>query len=674
VRMARVENLLARIAGTRSTGAVLLAAHYDSVPAAPGAADDAAGVAAVVEAIRILKAGPPPRNDVILLLTDGEELGLLGARAFVEQHAWAKDVRMVLNFEARGTSGPSQMFETSAGNGAIVAAWAAIVPNPTGSSVTYEVYKRLPNDTDFSEFRRLQTAGLNFAFVGGWERYHTPGDAPTALDRGSLQHHGEAALRLARRFASIDLGGLQSRDAVYFSLPLVNAAPHYSSLWAVPLVVAAALLFVIAFVRARRRLETSIGGFILALLVFAAYTGASGYFGWRFGRLASDFHHRWLPDGPVLTSGAYAAAMVALIGTAWLALYVLLRKKFAAHSIAFGALFILLVAAGATAWFLAGASYVAIWPLAGGLLAAMAASTAKPEVGPGAARVAAVAAFSVPAMLILWPLVYALQCTMGLAPESGAAMAVLTALAMGALALPIEFIVERRRWWPAGIAAIAALACLAVAVTETRYSARQPRPANLYYVLDADAKAANWAARVSRPDAWFVQFLGPSPKQGRPPAMVPPWLSVDGVPGFLNGEAPVADVPAPRATLVSAVPTEGGRNVTFRVEPGREGNELSVWVNGVPALDVSVDGKRVGLDAVHRAPDDTAWTLNYMNAPASGTTVALTLKGPAKLTVGVVERAFGLPVLPGRTYSPRPAWLMPIQDGDMTIVRRTYTF
>ena len=674
VRMARVENILARISGTNSTGAVLLASHYDSVPAAPGAADAGSGVAAVLEAVRALRTAPPPRNDVILLLTDAEELGLLGATAFVEQHPWAKDVRMVMNFEARGTQGPSWMFETSAGNGAVAAEWASLVPKPAGSSLACEVYKRLPNDTDFTVFRTLKTAGLNFSFVGGWEHYHTPGDSVAALDRGSLQHHGEAALRLARRFASMDLGSLRAPDAVYFSLPLLDVAPHYSTAWAVPFAVAATVLFVIAVVRARRRREASIGGVILAAFFFAAFAGASGYLGWRYGRLAGGLHDRWLPEGNVLMSGAYAATMVAGIVAVWLALYVLARKKFAAGSIALGALAVWVVSALLSSWFMAGASFLAVWPLLGAILAAAVAAGARPDAPPRAWRALVALLCSVPAVVIVWPLVDALFCTMGLAPESGAAMGALTALGLGAVAMPTEFIVERRRWWPAGIAATTAVAFLAVAASETRYSDRHPRRVNLYYVMDADAQKANWAARVSRSDAWTGQFLGASPKKGRPQALVPPWSSVDGVPGFLNGEAPVVSLPAPQAALLSAVPTEGGRNLTFRATPGREGDELSVWVNGVPALDVYVDGTRIAGMTAMRAPDDTSWTLNYMNAPASGATVSLTLKGSGRLTVAVVERSFGLPDIPGMAITPRPASLMPVQDGDMTIVRRTYTF
>lgn len=674
LRMARVENILARIAGTDSTGAVLLASHYDSVPAAPGAADAASGVAAILEAVRALKTGPPPRNDVILLLTDAEELGLLGAKAFVEQHPWANDVRMVMNFEARGTHGPAWMFETSAGNGAIVAEWASLVPKAAGSSLTYEVYKRLPNDTDFTEFKRLRTAGLNFAFVGGQERYHTPGDNAAALERGSLQHHGEAALHLTRRFASMDLGSLQARDAVYFSLPLLNVAPHYSTMWAVALAAAAAVLWVVAVVRARRRREAGIGGIILAVLIYAAFTGAAGYLGWRFGRLAGAAHERWLQEGPILTSGMYAAAMVAGIVTVWLALYVLLRKRFAAQSIALGAAFLLLAAAAVSAWFAAGASYVAAWPLIGSLLAVMAASPRQTDAPRGVGRTVGVMLLATPAILILWPLAHSFFVAMGLAPEGGAAMAVTAALAMGALAIPFELIVERRRWWPAGAAAAVTIACLAMAVTGTRYSDRHPKPANVVYALDADKQMASWAARVDRPDGWFGQFLGAAPRAGRPPALVQPWSSANGVPGFLHADAPAADLPAPTATLIRAYPTEGGRYVTFRVAPGREGNMLSVWVNGVPALDISVDGKQVSGAFARRAPDDTAWTLEYFNAPASGAVVSMTLRGSRGLTVAVTERAHGLPDLPGTSVTPRPASLVPIQSGDTTSVRRTYAF
>ena len=687
VRAARVENLVCRIPGTASTGAVLLAAHNDSVPAGPGASDDGAGIAAIVEAVRALRAGPGLRNDVIVLLTDAEEFGMLGAQAFATQHPRARDVRMVLNFEARGTSGPAQMFETSAGNGAIVGAWASEVPRPAGSSLTYEIYRRLPNDTDFSILKKLDAAGLNFAVIGNPERYHTPLDTAAALDRGSLQHLGGAALALARRFGGMDLAALRARDAVYFSLPVAGVVLRYSSLLALPLAAAALALAILALVSAVRRRETSVGGVILAAIVFAIFVAGAGFLGWRFGRIANVLHARWLPDGDALWSAPWAAALAGVVVTAWLALYPALRRLFAAHSIAFGALAVLIVAELASAWFVVGASYVLLWPVVGSALAALALREAW-DIPPGAgpARALVIGALGVPAALILWPLVQGVFGAMGLSSEGGAAMAVLTACACGALAIQFEVAAQGRRWWPALAALGVTMACLAAGMAWTRYSERFPRPVNLHYVLDADARSAHWTVqslpagplpetdRARWPDAWARQYVGEFPRRGRPLALVQPWSAAEGTPGFLTGSAPVVDVPAPQASLLSSARSEGGRTVTFRAVPAREGSVLTVWVHGSQALDVSVDGRRVAAPMPARGADDTAWSLDYVNAPPAGTVVTLVLRDTSPLTVAVLERASGLPALLSQTLVPRPPSVTPIQFGDQTVVRRTYLF
>ena len=107
IAAATVNNIIARLKGTGGTKAVLLVGHYDSVPTSPGASDDGSSVTAILETLRALKASPPLKNDVICLFTDGEEVGLLGAKAFVDESAVAKDVGLVMNFEARGNGGPS---------------------------------------------------------------------------------------------------------------------------------------------------------------------------------------------------------------------------------------------------------------------------------------------------------------------------------------------------------------------------------------------------------------------------------------------------------------------------------------------------------------------------------------------------------------------------------------
>src|SRR4051812_8617534 len=186
----RVENILAYLPGSASSGkALLLVVHYDGVEAGPAAADDGAGVAALLETLRALRARKIPlQQDVIALFTDGEESGLLGAAAFVREHRWAKDVAFVLNFEARGTTGRSYMFETGPGNLDAVRALRA-AGDVTAGSVFTTVYRTLPNDTDLSELSLLGVPALNFAFADGVERYHTSRDDVAHLNPGSLQHH-----------------------------------------------------------------------------------------------------------------------------------------------------------------------------------------------------------------------------------------------------------------------------------------------------------------------------------------------------------------------------------------------------------------------------------------------------------------------------------------------------
>ena len=107
-----MENVLARIKGTNNSRAVLLVAHYDSVATSFGANDDGAGVVTLLETARALKSVDPLKNDVIFLFSDGEEVGLLGAKAFTS-HPWARDIVVFMNFESRGNTGPVVMFETS---------------------------------------------------------------------------------------------------------------------------------------------------------------------------------------------------------------------------------------------------------------------------------------------------------------------------------------------------------------------------------------------------------------------------------------------------------------------------------------------------------------------------------------------------------------------------------
>ena len=273
-------NLLGVLPGRdRAAPAVLLMAHTDSVPAGPGAADDAVGVAAVLEAVRALKAAPRQR-DVMVLLTDGEEQGLLGAKAFFAADPARAHVGLAINLEARGNRGRAVMFETHAGAGPLISALIHARALTAASSLMPDLYRRLPNDTDLTEALNRGYQGLNFAFFAGLDAYHRPGDTVQALDPGSLQHIGEQALRAAQAMTEGDPAARgpaaplppRGPDKAYADVlggPVLRLSAAED--WGLLILAAAGLAAY--FVGARRAGRTSVAGAAGGALAFVVLIG-----------------------------------------------------------------------------------------------------------------------------------------------------------------------------------------------------------------------------------------------------------------------------------------------------------------------------------------------------------------------------------------------------------------
>ncbi len=193
-----VENVVGILPGKdRSLAAVALMAHYDSVKASPGAADDIMGVAAILETVRAIKARGTPARDVMVVITDGEEAGLLGANHFFRRDPLAKRIGLTLNVEARGGGGRVQMFQTSPQNGEIIDLYQRTATRPASSSLAVLIYEKMPNDTDLTETLRAGIPGMNYAIIGSQFDYHSPTSTPVNLQRGSLQDMGVQVLATA---------------------------------------------------------------------------------------------------------------------------------------------------------------------------------------------------------------------------------------------------------------------------------------------------------------------------------------------------------------------------------------------------------------------------------------------------------------------------------------------
>jgi hypothetical protein len=356
-------NLLGVLPGRdRQAPAVLLMAHYDSVPTGPGAADDAAGVSAVLETVRALQAAPRQR-DVMVLLTDGEEAGLLGSKAFFGSDPARAHVAVAINLEARGDRGRAVMFETHRNAAPLIHALVDADSLAAASSLMPDLYRRLPNNTDLTEAVERGYAGLNFAFFAGLQAYHQPSDTPQALDPGSLQHIGEQVLRAAQALAAAPSLPGRAPDQAYADV-LGGPVLQYPAAVGWALLVLAGGGLIAHALRLANRGQLSLAGVAAGTGAFLGLVLllALGFYGLDLARDVAA----GLRLGPLLRHASGARGGAALLATGLSLIWAALAGwRLRAESLAFGGLAVL--AAGAVALQATAPldAFILTWPFVG---------------------------------------------------------------------------------------------------------------------------------------------------------------------------------------------------------------------------------------------------------------------------------------------------------------------
>ena len=203
----------------RALPAVMLMAHHDTVWGSPGAADDTAGVASILEALRAITVQGQTQRDIVVLLSDAEETGLTGAKAFYADDPARLRVGAVVNMEARGGGGRTTLFQTSRNNGNAMRLFADVAERPGASSLAAYIYSVLPNDTDLSvTLKAGDTVSYNFAFIGRPGLYHSPKSTPERLDQGALQDMGSQVLAITHALATAQKLPEPAPDVVFFDV------------------------------------------------------------------------------------------------------------------------------------------------------------------------------------------------------------------------------------------------------------------------------------------------------------------------------------------------------------------------------------------------------------------------------------------------------------------------
>ena len=274
LKMAYVENVVAVLKGTDPNAKkVVISCHYDSVMEGPGAADDGYAVACAIETVKLLKK-ENRKSDLVLLITDGEEYGLLGAHLYAAKTDLS-EIGVMLNYEARGNEGPGIAFEWSDNNAWLVDEMSKAYKRPIANSLSYEVYKRMSNASDFTIFRRKDVPGINHAFIDGFSYYHHPQDNLQNISKESIQHTGENMYLAAKHFTNYEFKEEKKRNATFFNF--FGIFINYGSdldllLFALAMLMAVLLLTVYK----RQKLTSTKGSLISILGIFGTLILSSG--------------------------------------------------------------------------------------------------------------------------------------------------------------------------------------------------------------------------------------------------------------------------------------------------------------------------------------------------------------------------------------------------------------
>jgi hypothetical protein len=628
VSCARVHNLVATI-GPASGRRVLAVAHYDSTGLGPGAADDGIGVASLLETAALLR-GVPLDRPATFLITDGEEAGLLGARAFLERSPLAGSVEAVANFEARGVTGPAIMFETSRPNAAAISRFD--VARPVANSLATDFYRLIPNSTDVAVFEERGWTTLNFAVIGNETRYHSPGDTLAALDPASLAHMGSQAFATVRALAT-------------GPAPSAGGERHYFDLAGRVLIVVPALLsFVLLAIlllffswagwRRRQGLGLAVAG-IVAGLVDAAVLAWLGAFLVGLGRSGA-----WWRAHPEAVS--FAVALSALAACA-ATMVIVRRTPVASLRTAFW--IVLLVLAVAVTVLAPGAAVLFVFPP---LVAALGMGT---RFEQPAALAAAVLLF-----LLMAPLLHLVETLLGLG--SAWMFAPLAAAILWPWLIELKPLFAATRLRPVlGAMALVYAAGWAWVATVPAYSDDRQERFGIEYAWDADAQRGRWA--IVNDDAPL------------PPGMAGNWQARTEVPWSATRRwtAPAAALPfeAPALEPLDERAVPGGRLVTVRL---RGTGFDSLALRAPPEVDV----RRVasgGFDRpVGRGAEDDPFFLRCVGRSCDGAVFTLLIGtgAPAQWTLIGVRN--GLPDAARPLLARRPAFARPQYSPDATIVTR----
>ena len=674
-RLIRPTNIIARLKGTESGKSLVLLSHYDSalVPSF-GASDAGSGVVTILESLRAYNAsGKKPINDIIVVFTDAEEIGLVGASLFVEKHPWAKNVGLVLNFEARGSGGPSNMIvETNGGNTNLIKAFAAAdVCYPVASSLMYSVYKMLPNDTDSTVFREDgDIESMFFAFIDDHYDYHTANDTVENLDIETLQHQGSYLLPLLHYFAESDLSSLKAeQDSVYVNMPIVTFI-YYPFSWILPMLCLAFILFFVVLGYGFSKHKLDLGGVLKGfapLLISLTVCIIIGIFGWK---LLTNIYPQYqeVQHGFKYNGHAYIGFFVALCLAILFRVYSYFGKRSSVVNLVAAPLFLWLVVNVLVCVFLKGAGFFII-PVFFGLLSWFLLLRFQTP------RLIGMALLAAPGVFLFAPLIQFFP--VGLGSDHIVISCVFTVLLFGLL-LPVFGFFKLKKVL-SYVFLVLALVFFIVAHSQSSFSEIRQKPNSLSYYNNLDTKEAYWVTYDKMLDPWTKHYLGEDPKPASAYIESAAGSKYNTSYSFAT-KAPVVAIPEFKLTINYDSLYGGMRGVSFTIIPQRDAHQIRLYTDKeVVFSSLQFNGVSVSINnplkqgTLNRPTDEL---LRYYIADSDSLQVSYTLPESEPSPIfKVLEYGFDLVSNPLLNVMPRAKNMMPkpFINTDAVINKRTFS-
>lgn len=626
----RAQNIFARLKGSGSDKSILVMSHYDSQPNTHGAGDDGVGVAAMMETIRLLKNQKPLVNDVIFLFTDLEECGLLGAEAFVSQYEGLDKIGLIINLEARGNSGVGFTFEFSKLNGWMMREYSKAVERPYANSFAYEIYKLMPNDTDFSMFRNTNISGFNTALIYGYAYYHSMVDRVEYLDHRSLQHMGDILTQSLQHFGKLSLDNTKDEDMVFFT-PVGNLMLLYPLSWDIPLMVFALLLWLVLVIVGNNKRRIKVSSLFAGMGLFVAFIVLSGVLVWGIAKLILIIypHYTNFYSNNAYNATDYFWVVAGVVLLCFVLLFNFFASKDSLVSIMLGAVFILLVLMIGIKWNLNTGAYLIYYPVIVMLLVYLGlfswnVTRKDSPLLYGFAQVLLIA----PALALWLPVAYTIYVVFSLEMPLGEVL--LLVFCMPALLPTLGFIHSLNKYVAWFFPAILIVTGFVIGHIHSGYTSRYPLQTELMYAVDADANTAYWISTQEKIDPWLATYFPGSSKTNFD-EFYPGRGNV-----FWKSKAPVQAVPKGKVEVIQDTTAER-RRITLNVVSDSTSRGFRIYFHN-SVMPLSLNGRAIAPNLV----SDLKF-IQFHAPAAGGTTIELETLPNEPIDITIIEQRPGLP-------------------------------